>query len=52
MLNPQVPALTSSESMAFAKAIGLNPRMVYNIIRGATGDSFMCEPLGTIAGLC
>lgn len=29
--------------MAFAKALGLNPRMVYNIIRTASGDSFMCE---------
>jgi len=51
-LNAPVSALISSESMAFAKAIGLNPRMVYNIIRGATGDSFMCEPYEDIARWC
>ena len=33
----------TSESMAFAKSLGLNPRMVYNIIRNTCGDSFMCE---------
>lgn len=29
--------------MAFAKALGLNPRMTYNLIRTASGDSFMCK---------
>ena len=31
------------ESMAFAKSLGLNPRMVYNAVMGASGKSFMCE---------
>jgi 3-hydroxyisobutyrate dehydrogenase-like beta-hydroxyacid dehydrogenase len=32
----------ASESMAFSAALGLNPRMCYNIIRTAAGNSFMC----------
>ncbi|RSH81488.1 hypothetical protein EHS25_006845 [Saitozyma podzolica] len=31
----------ASESMAFSAAMGLNPRMTYNLIRTAAGDSFM-----------
>lgn len=33
----------ASESMAFSAAMGLNPRMTYNLIRTAAGDSFMCK---------
>lgn len=33
----------ASESMAFGATLGLNPRMLYNIIRTCAGDSFMCE---------
>lgn len=32
-----------SESMAFGTKLGLNPRMLYNAIRTASGDSFMCK---------
>ncbi|ORY34220.1 NAD binding domain of 6-phosphogluconate dehydrogenase-domain-containing protein [Naematelia encephala] len=30
-----------SEAMAFGKALGLNPRLLYKVIRTASGDSFM-----------
>ncbi len=29
--------------MALAKALGLNPRLLYNVVRTASGDSFMCK---------
>jgi 3-hydroxyisobutyrate dehydrogenase-like beta-hydroxyacid dehydrogenase len=33
--------LTCRESMAFGRALGLNPRMLYNLIRKSSGNSFM-----------
>lgn len=29
--------------MALAKALGLNPRLLYNVVRTSSGHSFMCE---------
>lgn len=34
---------SASESMAFGAKLGLNPRLLYNVIKTGTGHSFMCE---------
>ncbi|KAK8845549.1 hypothetical protein IAR55_006264 [Kwoniella newhampshirensis] len=36
-----VQIASQAEALALAKNMGLNPRLVYNLIKGASGDSFM-----------